>query len=379
MSTSAKRILVGVSALGWLLTAIGWMAAGARTGAALIVAANLVLGIGLGGLVFVALVSLTRAGWSAAIRRVPEALAGALPLGAALTVLALARAPRLYAWFDPAHHDGILAGKSGWLDPSFFFLRAAFCLALWAWFATRFRRLARAPDDASAVAAHLRRVRLSAVFLICFALTYSMASFDWIMSLEAHWFSTVFAVYCFSGLLLAALAAVTGTAIVLARRGPLAGVLRPDHLHDLGKLMLGVSTFWAYIWFCQYMLIWYGNLPEETSYYVTRFHGAWGPLMYANVAVNWLIPFVVLLPRPAKRDPATMLWIAGLLLFGRIFDLFLLVQPALRDAPTIGAWEFAPLLAAVPLAVLVVERRFFSAPPVPRHDPHLVESLHYHN
>jgi len=378
MHENSKRILLAIAAVGGLLTLIGWFASTERTSAGVLVAAMLVLGMSLGGLAFVAFGYVTRAGWSTALRRVPEAMAATLPFGAGLTLIALAFGPFLYEWMHD-HHDPILAKKAAWLSTGFFYVRAVVYLGVWMLFARAIRRVSLRQDETGDVGATGTNLRLSTIFLICFALTFSFACFDWIMSIEAHWFSTVYAVYCFSGLFLAAIAAITIFSILLRRQGTFAGVLREDHLHDLGKLTLGFSTFWAYIWFCQYMLIWYSNMPEETSYYVTRFGGAWGPLMIANVVVNWLIPFIVLLPRPAKRDEGRMMAVAVLLLVGRVFDLYLLVQPGLLDSPAFGLWELAPLAATVPVAIILVSRAFFSAAPVPKSDPMLGESLHYHN
>ena len=381
MNESTKRILVGIAAVGAILTLFGLIidTGRVRTAGGLLLAASWVLGIGLGGLAFVALGYITRAGWSAAIRRVPEAMAGTLPLGAAFMLVALALGPFIYQWMDHDHHDALLEKKAAWLNSGFFYVRAVIYLGIWLFFARAIRRVSVRQDETGDVAATGVNLRLSTIFMICFALTFSFACFDWIMSIEAHWFSTVFAIYCFSGMFLAAIAAITLISILLKRQGTFAGVLREDHLHDLGKLMLGFATFWAYIWFCQYMLIWYSNMPEETSYFITRFSGAWGPLMFANLAVNWLVPFLVLLPRPAKRNEGVMFWVAILLLVGRAFDLFLLIQPGLYESPHFGVWEIAPLAATVPIAVIVLMRAFGRANPVPRQDPMLGESLHYHN
>ena len=297
----------------------------------------------------------------------------------AMTLLALLFGPYLYEWMDHDHHDALLAKKAAWLNTGFFYVRAVIYLGVWLLFARAIRRVSVRQDETGDVQATATNLRLSTLFLICFAFTFSFACFDWIMSIEAHWFSTVYAVYCFSGMFVAAIAAITVISILLKRHGPFAQVLRDDHLHDLGKLTIGFSTFWAYIWFCQYMLIWYSNMPEETSYYISRFSGSWGPLMVANLVVNWLVPFVVLLPRPAKRNEGVMFWVAILLLVGHVLDLFLLIQPGLFDTPRFGIWEIAPLVATVPIAVIVLMLAFGSAAPVPKNDPMLVESMHYHN
>jgi len=165
----------------------------------------------------------------------------------------------------------------------------------------------------------------------------------------------------------------------LRRMGAFRGVLTDDHLHDLGKLLLAFSTFWAYIWFSQYMLIWYADIPEETSYYVLRQHGAWSSLLLLNFGINWVVPFFVLLPRGAKRDAGTMVKVAVLLLVGRWFDLYLMIlPPILGGVPAIGLWEVGLLVGGIGVCVPAVVRGLRAAPIVPLRDPYLAESLHYH-
>lgn len=371
-----RNALRGLVVLGALLTLLGWTLAPGRTWPSLLLGAFYALGIGLGGLLFVVFSYVTRAGWSVAFRRVPEAMAATLPWGAALMVLALPGMPWLYEW---THEGAVTGGKAAWLDTGSFVIRALLYLAVWVVFAWMIRTVSRRQDTSGDMEATARNTALSAAFLVVFAITFSLASFDWLMSLEPHWYSTVFAVYNFSGLFLASLAALTVLLVALRRLGPLHGVVRPDHLHDIGKLTFGFATFWAYIWFCQHMLIWYGHLPEETAYYAVRQEGAWGPLMVLNPVVNWLIPFLALLPRPAKRRESVMLNVAILLLVGRWLDLYLMiVAPFSPGSPPFGIWEIGPTLLALPLVVLVLLRALRLAPLVPAGDPMLGESLRHH-
>jgi len=375
------RALRALVALGVAGTAVGFLLDPARTWANVLLAAFFALGLGLGGLLFVVLGHVTRAGWSTAIRRVPEAMAATLPLGAAAVVIALAGIPWLYAWSDTAvvAGDHLLQLKSPWLSAGLFVARALVYLACWLGFGVALLRVSRRQDETGDPAATARSVALSAGFLAVFAVTFSLACFDWLMSLEPHWYSTVFALYNAAGLLLAALAAITVLVVVLRRLGPLRGVVRDDHLHDLGKLTLGFSTFWAYLWFCQHMLIWYGHIPEETAYYAARQQGAWGPVLVLNVVVNWLVPFLALLPRPAKRRESTMLGIALLLLAGRWLDLyFMILPPFLGASAGVGVCELAPVAAVLPLLGLAVFRALRRAPLVPVGDPYLSESVHHH-
>jgi hypothetical protein len=210
---------------------------------------------------------------------------------------------------------------------------------------------------------------------LVFSVTISGASVDWILALEPMWFSTMWGAYHFSGMFSAT---VVILAISLRRRGPLRGVFTDEHLHDLGRLLFGFSCFWMYIWFCQYMLIWYTAIPEETIYFIRRSEGAWHPLMLANVALNWIVPFFLLLPRPCKRSEKVMLKVAGVVLVGRWLDLYMMIFPSADRSPWIGVWEFAAAAALLGVFGLLFFRAFSQAAPVPLRDPLLSESLHHH-
>ena len=168
--------------------------------------------------------------------------------------------------------------------------------------------------------------------------------------------------------------------LLSAANRPLHGIFNTEHLHDLGRLMPGFSCFWMYIWFCQYMLIWYANIPEETSYFITRTHGAWGPIVVTSIALNWLVPFFVLLPRPCKRSDSVMLKIAVVVLVGRWVDLYVMVfPPTTGDVPVFGLPELAGIACICSLGPLLFTRAFASGEPVPKNEPFLEESLSYHS
>jgi hypothetical protein len=199
------------------------------------------------------------------------------------------------------------------------------------------------------------------------------------MLLEPMWFSTAWGVYNFAGMVQAALAAIVVLCIVLRDRGPLRGSFTDDNLHDLGKLLLGFSCFWMYIWFSQYMLIWYTNMPEETSYFILRTRGPWGPIMVFNLVLNWVIPFFALLPRSCKRSSSVMMKIAGVVLIGRWVDLYIMVFPdTLGATPVFGLWEVAGMGLLIGAFGWLFFRSFRQAAPTPSGDLLLNESLHYH-
>ena len=353
-----------------------------RTWANLLLASYYLLALGLAGTVFVALQYVTGSSWSVAFRRVPEALSNLLPFAALLFLAVLIVSPFLYPWFHESHAEvePTLWFKQIWLTPAFFIVRSLVYLAIWIVFSYAIVRASRRQDADGALSHTYRNIRLSAGFLVIFAVTYWLASFDWIMSLEPHWYSTIFGLYHFAGLILGGLAMITILAIWLERLGPLRGILTQEHLHDLGKLLFAFSTFWMYIWFCQYMLIWYANIPEETSYFMDRVRGFWGPVFLLNFLLNWAVPFVVLLSVLAKRSSSILLDVCWTILAGRWVDLYLMIFPPLvGDNPVFGVWEVGFMLGTGGVLFLVLFRAFRSASIVPLNDPFLAESLHYHN
>jgi len=284
----------------------------------------------------------------------------------------------VYPWRHEGEH--FTGFKGAWLSYPFFLGRAVFFLGLWYLFARAIVRASRRGDDRSSQGPNREAIKLSVIFLVVFAMTYWLASFDWIMSLEPHWASTIFGIYNFAGMFSSGLAVMILLLAWMRRSGPLYGFITPEHFHDLGKLLFGFSTFWMYIWFSQYMLIWYANIPEETVHYLRRQYRFWEPLFLANVFLNWVIPFTTLLPRWTKRDPAWLSRIALAVVLGRLLDLYLMIHPAAGGLhPSFGLWELGALAMAVSLFVLVFVRAFGQARPVPAGDVHLAESLHYHN
>jgi hypothetical protein len=256
----------------------------------------------------------------------------------------------------------------------FVYLRMAAVLLLWCFFALRLRAISRAGDQdrAAGLAAHHKLGRLSAIFTPLFAFTFTAAAYDWIISLDPEWFSTMFAVYVFAGAFAQGIAAITLAAAILHRRGSFLAAgraLRTDQLHDLGKMLFAFSTFWAYIWICQYLLIWYGNLPEEVTYYLRRTSDAWLPLFLVNFAINWAVPFFSLLPVAAKRDPRRLIAISALVLVGHWLDLYLMVFPSRQDAPSLGLLELAMGAGTAALLYLIFRRVLSRAPLLAPHDP----------
>ncbi len=291
------------------------------------------LSISLGGLFFVAVQHVTRAGWSVTVRRLSEIVASNMTL---LTVLFLPvfvpvvfGVGDLYEWTNPAAvaHDPLLEHKAPYLNVPFFGLRCVAYFLVW-WALARFF-LARSTeqDTTGDVEETLRMERASPVALILYAVTVTFAAFDLLMSLEPHWFSTIFGIYYFSGAVVGFLAVLILAAIGLQATGRLTDWITVEHYHDLGKLLFGFVFFWGYIAFSQYMLIWYANIPEETVWYLKRQEGPWMYVALALLFGHLLIPFLGLLPRVAKRRKVSLAFWAAWLLWFHWLDLYWIVMP----------------------------------------------------
>jgi hypothetical protein len=382
LAASTRTALMILAAIGGLTAVAGAFMAPARMWASWLLVAYYALGLGLAGLCFVAIHYTSGSSWSVAIRRVPEALAGTLPFAIVLLAILFIVHPQLYGWTADTFGGGserALAFKRFWLSRPFFLIRAAVYSGIWILFAIAIRRRSQRQDLDGDFLWTRANVRLSAAFLVLFGITVTLASVDWVMSLEFHWFSTIFGVYNFASLFFSGLAAVILVALWLERAGPLQGVLNESHLHDLGKLLFAFSVFWAYIWFSQYMLIWYTDIPEETSYFVLRQKTAWLPLFILNLVLNFVIPFLVLLRRDTKRQRQAIGLVAAIVLLGRWLDVYLMIFPGVVGAsPTFGLWEIGMTLGGIGAFGLVLAAVLKGAPAVPVADPELVESLEYH-
>lgn len=379
LSATGTRALAGLVLIGVASFGIGLVTSPDQAWSSLLMSSFLLLSLGLSGLFFIAVSYLAGAGWYIAMRRIPEAMVSLIPAGALGVALVLIFHSSIYPWVA-GHEGGELKGFKGyWLDYSFFLCRAVAYVAIWLLFAAFMLRNSRVQDRDGNLSHTKRNTVLSAFFIVAFSLSYWLASTDWIMTLEPHWYSTIFGVYNFSGLFSSGIAGMILIFIWLKRSSPLGSFINEEHLHDLGKLLLGFTTFWAYIWFSQYMLIWYANIPEETSYYITRLNGAWGSLFVANLVLNWIVPFLTLLPRATKRSTSVMAKIAAVVLVGRWLDGYLMIYPAVhRGDPGIGISEIGITIGTLALACLLISRALGKAALLPLRDPYLQESLHYH-
>ncbi|MCM2277756.1 MAG: hypothetical protein NDJ89_06740 [Oligoflexia bacterium] len=340
------------------------------------------MSLAIGGLFFAAIQWVTGAMWSAPIRRLSESFTAYLPVALVTFVILYFGIHDLYVWSHADHVKGdlVLEGKSGYLSTGFFMIRNIIALGLWVYFARKMIGNSTAQDATKEVGFTLKNRALAPAFLILFALTYTMASFDQMMSLDPHWFSTMFGVYCFAGLFYIVLATTTLMTLYLKRRGELEGLVNDNHLHDLGKFMFAFTVFYAYIGFSQFLLIWYANLPEETMYYLHRLHGNWVWVSLFLIAGKFLVPFFLLLPRDSKRNPRVLAGVAMFMLVAHWIDLMWVVQPEFfKEGPRVGWIELGMTVGFIGLFGLAVTRFLSKHNVVAIGDPRLEESVFHHH
>jgi hypothetical protein len=334
------------------------------------------LGISLGSLPILMLQYITGGAWGAVIRRILESATRTLPLLVVLFVPLLFGLTHLYEWARPeaVAHDAVLQHKQLYLNVPFFLLRSALYFATWLVLVWLLNRWSAAQDVTDDPAIARRLEYLSRGGLLLYTLTMTFASVDWVMSLEPHWFSTIYGILFIGGQVLAAFAFAIPVAALLADRPPLSRVIGAGHFHDLGKLLLAFVMLWAYFSFSQFLIIWSGNLPEESPWYLSRLRGGWEWIGVALIAFHFALPFVVLLSRDIKRDARRLALVACGVIAMRGVDLFWLVTPAFAPAGLQVHWLDVATLVGVGgiwLAAFVWQLR--GRPLLPLRDPALAE------
>jgi hypothetical protein len=340
------------------------------------------LSIALGGLFFVLALFVTKAGWGVVVRRVPENVMSTLPLFAVLFIPIWLGRHELFHWTheEAVATDAILQAKAPYLNGGFFLGRAVAYFVIWAllswWFAAQSRR-----QDESGDHAITRRLQYwSGPSIFLFALTTSFAAFDWIMSLDPHWYSTIFGVYFFAGALVGVFAFQAIVFIGLEASGLLRNVVNTEHFHDMGKLLFAFTVFWAYIAFSQYFLIWYGNIPEETIWFEHRLAGSWESMSLLLAAGHFVVPFFFLMPRTIKRNRVLLLLGAVWMLLMHFVDLFWCVMPVLHHHGFhLGLLDVTTFLGIGGLFISVFSRLLARHALIPVKDPRLPESLAFEN
>ena len=395
LTSRARTLCIGLLALGLVLAGFGFLNDHTdhhqNFWAALFINAFFFFGISLGALFFFALQNATETSWSVLVRRVYEGIFSYLPVGAITVLVVLAAGSvglhHVWSWMDPAvitegsdTYDEVVVGKMAYLNAPFFWIRALVYVLTFVLGARWFRKQSLLLDNESGealVKRHLMVYRRSALFLVLFAVFSSLMAWDWIMSIDVHWFSTLFGWYVFAGMWVGSM--ICGVVLVMYLKGK--GYLpqvNNSHIHDMGKWVFAVSFLWTYLYFSQFMLYWYSNIPEEVIYFKDRIDNhTW--LMWGMFFINFLVPMVLLMSRDAKRNPRFLIGVGSVIFVGHWLDLCQMVLPgALGDHfHAIGLLEVGLFLAFLGLFILTVLNALTQAPLTPVNHPYLEESVHH--
>lgn len=339
-------------------------------------------GITIGAMFYLALHYATESGWGVVLLRVMEGVASAMPLGVAILAIVFIAASlgwnHIYPWMDAdiVEGDKLIYNKSAYLNKPFFWIRVIAYFAVFLFFMNWFRKTSRKEDEEGGVAIHFAMYRRSAVFLVFFAVFSSTMAWDFIMSIDTHWFSTLFGWYSFSGIWLSAMITIMMFTLYLKGKGALEYV-NENHIHDVAKWMFAISFLWSYLWFSQFMLIWYSNIPEEVQYFIYRFED-YRYLFLGMFAVNFILPMVFFMSRDTKRSWPYLIVIGLVIFIGHWFDVFCMVMPG----TLFSEWEFGMLEIGMFLTffsafVLLVFKGLSKAPLVQKNHPYLQESIHH--
>lgn len=374
-----------LSQLGWLLFGaglilgvIGFFADQHRAILNYLMAYMFILSIGIGSLLLIALEYVGGADWSVPIRRVVEFLSSIIIF---LPILVLPLVFSIHDIFHWAHKDlvaadEILKGKSPYLNETFFIIRVFAVLAIWGLFYFLLIRNSNAQDKSREQSLTKKNIILSAIFIPFFAITITITAVDWLMSLEPHWFSTIFGVYFFASSVVASLAAITLFVVFLKEKGYMHPKLVDDHLFSLGALQFAFINFWAYIAFSQYLLVWYANLPEENFWFLHRWQNGWQYLSILLIIAHLIVPYAALLSQPSKMDPKRLKFISVWILFAHFIDLYWLIMPNIKGY--YFSWiDFIVPLIAVGVIILIFNYRAKKSNLVPIGDPKLQKGLDF--
>jgi hypothetical protein len=377
----AWKVAAGVGALGAVCGVVGYSIDHRRFAFAYLMGFLTVLTMALGSTFFVLLQHLTSAGWSVTVRRASEFfVAGAiiLPVLALPNLLSLGE---LYPWW---HHE-VTPEQKVYLQPTFFFLRAGVYLLVWTWLSTRLFRYSTNQDKSGDPRWTLELQRMAPVATILFAFSLNFAAFDWFMSLEPNWYSTMFGVRLFATSAVLSFALNILVTLGLRRAGVSKDAIHVEHFHDLGKLLFGFLVFWAYISFGEFFLIWYATIPEETIYFHRRWDtDSWRMVSVSLVVVKFIIPFFLILSRNAKRNLTLLGLGAGIIVALHLVEMYYWIMPHFHEggialSATGLITDLGCVLACVGLYLAVVFHRMLNHPVIPVCDPRLQRAIHFVN
>ena len=389
ITKKAKNVTFGLIAVGLLLTVVGIATGmGDHHFKTRLLTNGLINGffyfaLGLGALFFLALQYATETGWYASIKRVIEAVAGFIPygmgiFGIVLLTITFMDGAHIYTWMDPetVAHDEIIQGKSAYLNKTFFWIRTIVYFFTYFYFLNGFRKRSLEEDRIGGTELHFKNYRQGALFLVFFAVFSSTSSWDWLMSIDVHWFSTLYGWYTFSGMWCSTMVVLVITTLYLKKLGYLEKV-NDSHIHDLGKWTFGTSFLWSYLWFSQFRLIWYANIGEEVTYYQMRIEN-YKIMYFAMFVINFAFPMLLLMSRDAKRHAGILTFVGLIILVGHWIDVYIMVSGGSMGAQAkIGFMEVGMAIMLLGVFIYVVLKNLSKSPLTPVNHPFLDESIHH--
>lgn len=339
--------------------------------------------LGLGALFFLALAYATETGWYASVKRVIEAVAGFLPTGMVflafiLLLITFMDGAHIYIWMDPetVANDEIIQGKSAYLNKPFFWIRTLIYFAVYFIFLNGFKKRSLEEDRIGGTELHFKNYKKGATFLVFFAVFSSTSAWDWLMSIDVHWFSTLYGWYTFAGMWCSTMVVLVMTTLYLKKQGYLPKV-NDSHIHDLGKWTFATSFLWSYLWFSQFMLIWYANIGEEVTYYVMRIEN-FKFIYFAMFVINFAFPMLILMSRDAKRHSGILTFVGLIILMGHWLDVYIMVSAGSLGANAkIGALEVGMAVLLAGVFIYVILNNLTKASLTPVNHPFLDESIHH--
>lgn len=405
MPTGMKQWGLGLSAVGLITLIIGIFSLAnssiqyeqVRFWAVLLQNSTYFLLIVNASMFFMCALTLAWGGWQIAFRRIPEAISTLVPIFGVLALIVLLcivysshMGPQIYLWLDKdaVSHSAGLKGKSGFLNPTFFTIWSIVSIGSWWFFGKRMRDLSAQSDNGRMENGEAKKFQWnntirSSLFLVAFGLTVtSTIPWLWLMSIDAHWYSTMYSWYTFASTFVSGIALIALFVVYLKNKGYLEYVTE-EHLHDIGKFMFAFSIFWTYLWFSQYMLIWYANIPEETTYFKPRLLGSFRGIFFLNLILNFVSPFLIFMKKGPKRNYTMVTFVAIIIIFGHWLDFYQMVMPGLMGGKFIGheqlSWfEYGIAIGYVGLIIYCTGLALAKRPLVPLYHPFLKESIIHH-
>lgn len=333
-----------------------------------------------GAVLFLSLQRVTHSGWSAGFIRIPEAMGMYLPVAAVLFVVMIFGIHSLYHWSHTGAlvHDPILQHKQPYLNVPFWVGRMVVFFILWILLATMLRRFSLREDEEGGLGIFKKAEHTAKIYIFVIIITFSFAGFDWVMSIDPHWYSALFALKNFVSALYHAAAIIAFIVLLLNQFGYFK-FLNKSHMHDFSSYIFMLCIIWGYFWFAEFMLIWYANIPEETVYFVTRMQTEeWRIFFFANIIINWFIPFTIMMPAASRRSKVTLKIVIPVLLIGMFIDLYLQIFPGVVGQQVLGFNEIGGFLGFIGLFMLVVGYYLSRANLYPKQHPYMEECLAHH-